>query len=244
MRFTSLPILVTISFSQVHSYGVIQQLDTVLFRNMPKVHADDGLNPTFVDIKIDSAATDDSSHGSSNSTSTDADRSPEPEIKSCNVGGWVVKCVFFVLLLGGALAGFSLVFRGSANPFDIFKPVTLPDVDDTTRWETGGFNGLNLVLENALEDKWTPYFTEYVSQWDHGSPDALTLSTTRVSVDSSCQPSFGVLKVCNGNYGNTDWNGINLSVFQQSNGYIIHSVSKMNDYFLDGMSDNDKSYTM
>jgi hypothetical protein len=101
---------------------------------------------------------------------------------------------------------------------------------------------LQLVVENALEDSWTPYLEEYVSEWDQGSPDALELSVQRVSVDSSCQPSTGVLKICNGDYGNTDWIGVNYNMVQ--NGFIIHSVSQMNDYHLNNMNDDDKRYTM
>jgi hypothetical protein len=210
---------------------------------MWRVHIDDGPDPAKNDLGARPVATDDSSHGS-NILSPDADdRSPGPEIRSCNVGRWVVRCGFFALLIVGMLAGISLAFRGSANPFDLFGRPTLPTVNETQRWGTSGFNGLNLVVENALEDKWTPYFTQYVSEWDKGSPDALTLTTTRVAVDSSCEPAIGVLKVCNGNYGNTDWNGINLSL-TQIDGYIVSSVSKMNDYFLDGLSENDKKYTM
>ncbi|KAI2499868.1 hypothetical protein MHU86_14606 [Fragilaria crotonensis] len=210
---------------------------------MSRVHIVDGPDPAKIDLGTSPLATDDSSHGS-NSVSPDAvDRSPGPEKRSCNVGRWVVRCGFFALLLVGVLAGFSLALRGSANPFELFGRPTLPSVNETQRWQTSGFSGLNLMIENALEDKWTPYFTEYVSEWDNGTPDALTLTTSRVAVDSSCEPALGVLKVCNGNYGNTDWNGINLSL-TQVDGYIVSSVSKMNDYFLDGLSENDKMYTM
>ena len=211
---------------------------------MSRVHADDGLNLAEIDLKDTPAASDDdSSHGSLNNTSADANRSPGPESRTCNVGRWVVRCALLAIVLVGASAGLLLMFRGTINPVDLFGHDKLPGVADVQRWETSGFNGLSLTIENALEDKWTPYFTKYVAEWDNGSPDALTLTTTRVSVDSSCQAATGVLKVCNGNYGNTDWNGITLNVMQQ-NGYIISSVSKMNDYFLDGLSDADKSYTM
>lgn len=168
--------------------------------------------------------------------------SPGPKANTCNVSRWVMRLIFFLFLLVGIAAGLALIFRGTANPAELFARGRLPGVNDTQKWDSPGFQGLSLLIENALEDKWIPYFEEYVAQWDQGSPDALTLATTRVSVDSSCQPSTGSLKICNGDYGNTDWNGINFNLVQ--NGYIISSTSKMNDYHLDGMTEDDKKYTM
>ena len=168
--------------------------------------------------------------------------SPGPKAKTFNLSRWVMRLIFFLFLLVGIAAGLALIFRGTANPAELFARPHLPGVNDTQKWDAPGFQGLSLLIENALDDKWTPYFQTYVTQWDQGSPDALTLTTTRVSVDSSCQPSTGRLKICNGDYGNTDWNGINFNLVQ--NGYIVSSTSKMNDYHLDGMSDDEKKYTM
>jgi hypothetical protein len=160
----------------------------------------------------------------------------------CHAGKWLKRIILVTIFLIGLAAGLALILRGSANPFDLFTHGRPPTVSDTERWDAYGFQGLQLVVENALEDSWTPYFEEYVSEWDQGYPDALKLSIQRVSVDSSCQPSTGVLKVCNGDYGNTDWVGVNYNMIQ--NGFIVNSVSQMNDYHLSTMNDDDKRYTM
>ena len=96
----------------------------------------------------------------------------------------------------------------------------------------GGKGGLTLTVVNALEDKWQVYFTLAMNDWDLGSPDALTLSSEKASApDGQCTPITGKLKVCNGNYGQTNWRGINNGVVD-GNGYLVASTSKMNDYYL------------
>jgi predicted metalloprotease len=149
---------------------------------------------------------------------------------------------FVVVTLIALVIGLSMSFLGTPNPFRWFQHGVAPSVNDTARWETYGFSGLELTVENALEDRWTPYFQEYIAQWDQGTPDSLKLSTTRVSTDSSCQPSLGVVKVCNGDYGDTDWLGVTFNLIQD--GVIVLSTIKINDHHLDGMNDDDRKYTM
>jgi hypothetical protein len=161
---------------------------------------------------------------------------------TCNVWRWLNRIVLLFLLMIGIVTGVAMIFRGSANPFDLFTHGNSQKVTDNEIWNVYGLKGLRLVVENALEDSWTPFLEEYISKWDRGSPDALDLSVQRVPVDSYCQPSIGALKICNGDYGNTDWIGVNYNMVQ--NGYIIHSVSQMNDYHLDYMTDDEKRYTM
>jgi hypothetical protein len=118
-----------------------------------------------------------------------------------------------------------------------------PAANGTYRWETLGNNGLDLVVENALDYRWTPYFNEYTAVWDTGEPDALTITARRITTDSLRVPSFGRRKVCNGNYGATDWKGENINLVR--NGFIVFGICRMNDYFLDeASSDVDKKCTM
>lgn len=135
----------------------------------------------------------------------------------------------------------SVVFYESNVPEKISSDHGI-GMNETVQWESKGNNGLDLVVENALDDRWEPYFDEYIALWGNGEPDSLSLTTQRVSADSSCSPSFGRLKVCNDNYGLTDWKGMNLNLVKD--GYIVFGVSKMNDFFLAQASDVEKKYTM
>ena len=74
------------------------------------------------------------------------------------------------------------------------------------RWPNDG-SGLDLVLINALDTVWYDYFDLAVQEWDSGSPDALTLTTEQASPEFDCTSVDGVMKVCNGDYGETDWKG-------------------------------------
>ena len=108
-----------------------------------------------------------------------------------------------------------------------------------------GKGGLELEIVNALDDRWASYFAEAVADWENGDPDALILTTSMAkSPDPSCAAIDGKMKVCNGDYGDTGWRGVNELVFDGKN-RIQTSVAKMNEFYLDaGSSDNEKQYTM
>jgi hypothetical protein len=150
--------------------------------------------------------------------------------------------VYIFVCCATAVVIFSVVFFGTNKELGV--DAQFEDTNGTYIWKPplGNKNGLNLIVENALDDRWTPYFDEYTAVWDNREPDALTLTTRRVATDSSCAPSFGRLKVCNGNYGLTNWKGVNMNLVR--NGFIVFGICKMNDYFLDKASDVDKKYTM
>lgn len=100
--------------------------------------------------------------------------------------------------------------------------------------------GLHLTLQNALDDTWQQEFKLAVADWNE-SP-ALTLTTQRVAVDHSCEPVEGVMVVCNANFGDTGWVGINENAIQS--GVIIESVSKMNEFYLRNANFAHRRFTM
>ena len=59
---------------------------------------------------------------------------------------------------------------------------------------------------------------------------------------SDCEPVDNKAKVCNGNYGDTLWRGINQVLIQ--NGYIVATTSKMNEFYLNKASVAQKRYTL
>lgn len=123
------------------------------------------------------------------------------------------------------------------DPFNMVNP------EDANRWENDG-SGLELEMVNALDQQWYEYFDIAVDEWENGDPDALSLKTTVANQpDNDCEAIDGLQKVCNGDYGKTDWKGINKVLL--INGWIIASMARMNDHFFVEGGDADKrQYTM
>jgi len=113
---------------------------------------------------------------------------------------------------------------------------------DVVRWNNGGVGGLKLELVNALESQWEDIFLTVVSEWDNGNPKTLQLTTSKESHDPECEPIDNKSKVCNSNYGDTQWRGINQVLIQ--NGYIVATTSKMNEFYLEKSSEAQRRYTM
>jgi len=131
---------------------------------------------------------------------------------------------------------------GSTGPF-------LPEGPSGRNWTlpwkvTHNRTGLEILILNALNDSWTPILTDYVEEWDTGYEDVdpLTLTVQRVEPDFNCHPFPGSVKICNGDYGETNWRGINTALLQH--GYVVYSVIKLNDYWLPSDRDLDRRYTM
>ena len=122
----------------------------------------------------------------------------------------------------------------------------LGSVGENNIWETDGqFRGLTLQVLNNLESgsNWNEFFETAIQDWDNGDPDAVTLYIREsTQYDPDCRAVRKAMKVCNGNYGPTDWRGVNQILLQDE--YIITSLAKMNDYYLDGTNNAQKQYTM
>jgi len=113
----------------------------------------------------------------------------------------------------------------------------------TALWPNYG-EGLELEVWNALSEDWYPFFQQAMHDWAFGhNPTSLTLYLKNVTEDPSCEPASGVLKVCNSNYGETGWKGINECAINGFN-KIVQSVAKMNEYYLSEASDGERQYTM
>ena len=123
-----------------------------------------------------------------------------------------------------------------------------PFVGDNTTdniWDNGGGNnGLKLELLNALDDTWQEELVLAVADWENGNPDALTLTTTKGDVDNACKPVDGLMKICNGNFGETGWLGLNEIISNTRNGIIVNSVAKMNEFYLNNADFIERQYTM
>ena len=119
--------------------------------------------------------------------------------------------------------------------------------DNTTqlwRGHTNGEGGLTLTLQNSLDDNWYSEFDEAVNDWNNCNPKVLELSTTIIEVDHTCTHNDGVMKVCNGNYGDTGWLGINEVMKTVPQKIIQSSTAKMNEYYLNNAGYDERLYTM
>lgn len=97
---------------------------------------------------------------------------------------------------------------------------------------------------NALDDTWENEFNTAINDWENGSPDSLTLTTRRVDYEFNCEPVSGSMKVCNGDYGATDWRGLNGVLLGASRRHIYSSNAKMNEYYLKRASMAQRQYTV
>jgi len=153
-----------------------------------------------------------------------------------------------LVVILAAVVGLAFAFSGSDSLPSIPTPPIFDDEgdpfkgsDDANRWNNRN-SGLVLEVLNALEDEWEILFELAINDWDGGQPDALTLITSKVAIDNVCDPVEGKLKVCNGDYGETKWRGINQVLL--SNGFIISSVAKLNEFYLADADQSQRRYTM
>lgn len=135
-----------------------------------------------------------------------------------------------------------VTLTGDQGPQAIFVQEDPPGLEETNRWTAAYGNGLDVFVMNSCEDRYIPIFDEYIEAWDNGTPDALTLTSRKFPHDPECAEHSGRVNVCNGDYGNTAWRGVNTAFLQ--GGIVKHSVAKLNDYHLDRESHNQKRYTM
>lgn len=123
---------------------------------------------------------------------------------------------------------------GSVGDNNLWKPLSTQDPN----------TGLSLQVLNNLQagSDWHDYLKSSIYEWDSGTPDAVTLKIRSMTWDPECRAVRRAMKVCNANYGPTDWRGVNQILLQDE--YIITSLAKMNDYYLEGTNRAQKQYTM
>jgi hypothetical protein len=161
--------------------------------------------------------------------------------RSC---GCLFRWMILAIMAIGISAALLVIYTGGGDPLDFFVQEDPPGRLEAHQWDNRATPGrLDLFLMNSCEDRWTPAFDRYVREWNEdGTPDVLSLTSQKFPHDPDCAEYNDRMNVCNGNYGPTDWRGINV-VFLQ-NDFIILSVAKLNDYHLDRESEAQKLYTM
>jgi len=110
---------------------------------------------------------------------------------------------------------------------DIFSFDAMDGNGTAPGWRSKEGEGLHLNIANGLTTDWHGFFYQAVSDWDAGSPDVLTLSTYVVDPDPECAPIQGEMKVCNADFGNTGWEGIN----EVMNNFVFLLYKKLHEHF-------------
>ena len=176
-----------------------------------------------------------------------------------NIVYYATRVIIALLIAGITFIVYITVFGGQSVT-DVLDPSSwlpgypdedpsLGSVNDHNKWsplsgETDGVGGLSLQVLNNLSggSDWDEYLKSSIYEWDHGTPDAVTLNIRSMTYDPECRAVRRAMKVCNANYGPTDWRGVNQILLQDD--YIITSLAKMNDYYLEGTNRAQKQYTM
>jgi hypothetical protein len=168
-----------------------------------------------------------------------------PASRRSNLRRVVIPILVAVLLIVAVLIFITKVGR----PSTILPTPFIPDNDpffqsnssSTVSWKSQG-NGLTLDVINALDPKWHKPFYTAIANWEDGNPDALSLNVINGSVVDACDAVNGKLKVCNANFGQTNWRGLNEIVFSSER--IVSSVAKMNEFYLASADEATRLYTM
>jgi len=137
-------------------------------------------------------------------------------------------------------------WAGAGNiTFDMINGTRVPRLPpNAIGWANKG-KGLELDIINACSDEWQPYVQTAIANWDNGYPvDSLTLYTSRDEYDPSCQFINGKLKICNGDYGDTRWRGLNeVRMLRGGMGTIVTSTARLNEFYLNREGEAQKLYT-
>lgn len=109
-------------------------------------------------------------------------------------------------------------------------------------WPTDG-NGLRVTIINALSPEWNVAFTLAVADWMSGNPNPIEISEETGTHDPDCEAPDGKVIVCNGDYGDSKWRGVNYAMLNPR-GKMISSSARMNEYYLYPLGQGAWQYTM
>lgn len=163
----------------------------------------------------------------------DADAAPAKEPIFCTP----CRCIVMSIILAAAVTvSTSLILTDSANPLEYFHVPEPPGVEAATRWDAT--SGLYLLVENACDGNWAGIVEQSIMAWN--ASEAVVLTVETVQYDMDCSPRDNRLKVCNGDYGETSWKGINIMAVDSYTDLAVHSTSKLNDRYIS--TDDERLY--
>jgi len=113
---------------------------------------------------------------------------------------------------------------------------------EAPHWPQDG-KGLKATIINELSDEWQTTFALAIADWNDGQPDAVDIFEEIGTYTPNCEAPDGKIMVCNGDYGETKWRGINEAITDYQ-GEIVSTTARMNDYYLSKMDSGAWQYTM
>ena len=109
-------------------------------------------------------------------------------------------------------------------------------------WPENG-NGLRVTIINALTNDWQTTFSLATADWMFGDPDAIEIIEEKGTPDPDCDAPDGKVIICNGDYGDSKWRGVNIGTLNPR-GQMVSSTAQMNEYYLLNMGKGAWQYTM
>ncbi len=108
-------------------------------------------------------------------------------------------------------------------------------------WQDNG-NGLRVTIINQLSDPWQVTFTLATADWSLGDPDAVEITEEIGVYDKDCEAPDGFIAVCNGDYEDSKWRGVNEAMTLGK--FLISSTARMNEFYLMNLDKGAWQYTM
>ena len=91
---------------------------------------------------------------------------------------------------------------------------------------------VNVTVETFLDAKWMSYFDTALSDWN-GAKSINVSASYQGYNNEKCVSTYGIIKVCNHNYGaNVGWLG-KASIGVNYRGHITRGVVRLNDYYFE-----------
>ena len=87
---------------------------------------------------------------------------------------------------------------------------------------------LSLALGDNVSSAWKPYMTTAATQWT-GANNIDFAPTLGSTTAATCDPVYGSVEVCSGNYGATGWLG--YATVWLGGSFIVQATVKLNDYY-------------
>ena len=100
-----------------------------------------------------------------------------------------------------------------------------------------------MAERNALSEEWQTTFYLATADWSTGDPNAVEITEEAGTPTSECEAPEGKVIVCNGDYGDSKWRGVNESMLNPR-GLMISSTARMNEFYLSSMGKGAWQYTM
>jgi len=100
-------------------------------------------------------------------------------------------------------------------------------------------NPFTINVVDSVSSGWDANLDKAIADWSLS--DVLDLHEEPGTVDASCAPIAGKVRVCNGNYNDNGWLGV-AQIWTTTRNHISQGTSRMNDYYFNSPPYNTSSW--